>query len=106
MRLARFKWPADAPADRSILGEHAKRLLADPVLGLAFERIERTLTERLFNTKLGESEQREAAYRLHWAVEQLKAELQTILGDSKVLEHEEKLRAEREEKQRKRRERI
>lgn len=91
-----FARTANAPnSDPSILGTHAKRLLDDPVLALAFERIENKLAETWRHTAVGDADGREAAYRLHWAVEQLKSELAAILGNAKVIEAEQK-RKERE----------
>lgn len=78
----------DAPADRRQLGAHAKRLIDDPVLALAFDRIERDLVDSLLNSTVGDTEAREAAYRLHWATEQLRAKLRAMLGDAKVIEAE------------------
>lgn len=83
-----FTRAAEAPEDRSILGQHAKRLLDDPVLSLALERIERRLTDTWRNTAVGDDAGREAAYRLHWAVQQLKTELNAILGNGRILDAE------------------
>lgn len=82
----------DVPTDRSQLGAHAGRLLEDPVLALALDMIEADLVHRIMNSVVGAAEQREAAYRLHWAKEQLRTKLRTLLGNAKVLEEEQRRR--------------
>jgi hypothetical protein len=68
------------PQDPGLLAEAAKRLLDDPVLQLALDRMEAKLTETWRHTALGQTEAREAAYRLHWACEQFRSELRVMVG--------------------------
>lgn len=77
-----------APTDPQRLGEHAKRLLDDPVLNLALDRIGEKIAGSWRNSKAGDSETREAAYRLHWVLEQFRAELRAMVGNAKVIEAE------------------
>ena len=70
------------------LGEAARRLLDDPTLQLALDRVQQRLVESWRSTAMGETEAREAAYRLLWASEELKAELRRMLGNAKAIERE------------------
>ena len=78
-------WPSSQPppADPVQLGEAAKRLLDDPTLQAALERIQQRLFRTWCGTATGNSAGREEAYRLWWAVEELKAELGLMLGDAR-----------------------
>lgn len=84
------EWPAPgAPPDNLVqLGEAARRLLEDPVLQLAMQRVQQKLEEGWRRTAPGEQEAREAAYRLYWALEQVRQELRLMLGNAKALQHE------------------
>ena len=75
-----------APSDPMQLGEAARRLLDDPTLVLALERVQQRLVDTWRDSKVGDAEAREAAYRLHWAVEQFKAELRIMLGTARGIE--------------------
>jgi len=68
------------------MGENARRLLDDPVLHLALDRIQQKLAETWRNTAFAEAEQREAAYRLHWAVEEFRSELRNMVGHARGIE--------------------
>jgi len=105
--IAKLLWsrtPAEIPTDRRQLGMQGKRLLEDPVLALALDRIDRDLIETILGSAVSDTEAREAAYRLHWAKEQLRTQLALILGDAKVLEAEDRRAQERDEAEAKRRE--
>jgi hypothetical protein len=75
-----------APSDPMQMGENARRLLDDPVLHLALDRIQQKLAETWRNTAIGETEAREAAYRLHWAAEQFRSELRIMVGNARAIE--------------------
>lgn len=80
-------WPEikePAPTDRQQLAEHARRLLEDPVLRLALERIQTDLTARWRQTQTGDTRGREAAYRMWWAVEEFRGELRKMIGASRI----------------------
>jgi hypothetical protein len=64
------------------LGEEARKLLDNPVLHAALDRVERKLIETWRNTPAGDEAGREAAYRLHWAVEALRAELRVMIANA------------------------
>lgn len=86
-----------APTDKSLIGQHAQRLIDDPVLALAFDKVERDLTATWRNSPLGQKDQREEAYKLIWALAQVRTKLLELLADKKMMEAEEKrLQAERE----------
>jgi hypothetical protein len=87
-RLPRPPWRSTqpAPSDPMQLGEAARRLLDDPTLVLALERVQQRLVDTWRDSKVGDAEAREAAYRLHWAVEQFKAELRIMLGTARGIE--------------------
>lgn len=76
--LARYSEPAPAeapPEDRRELANAARELLENPVFRLAMERVQDRLVSTWRHTALSAAEEREAAYRLHAAVEQLRGEL-------------------------------
>lgn len=85
-----FGEPGLAPMDKALLGAQARRVLADPVLALAFDRIERDLIEGWRRTAVGDQQAREAAYSLVWAVQEVKSRLQNFCNNAKALEAEEK----------------
>jgi hypothetical protein len=93
-----------APEDKRQLAAHAKRLIDDPVLALCFERIEADLAGSILNSEVGQAEQREAAYRLNWAARQVKAQLQRMLNDGKLIEAMAKQKEREEAVQRRQRE--
>lgn len=74
----------EAPADEIALAEEAQRLLENPVLLLAFQRIEDGLLRSIKNSAPADLSVREEAYRLHWATEQLKAELRALVGAGRI----------------------
>ena len=85
-RLIPWRSTQPPPSDPSQLGEAARRLLDDPTLQLALERVQAKLIESWRNTAVGALEEREAAYRLWWASEQLKTELRIMLGNARAIE--------------------
>lgn len=76
------------PENAGELGEEARKLLDNPVLHEALNRIERKLTLTWRSTAAGDEAGREAAYRLHWAVEALRAELQVMIANAKMAQRE------------------
>ena len=74
----------EPPSDEIALAEEAQRLLDNPTLMLAFQRIADGLLRSVKNSAPGEVELREEAYRLHWAAEQLKAELRGMVGAGRI----------------------
>jgi hypothetical protein len=70
------------PDDPGQLGAAAKRLLEDPVLHLALERIDRKLIETWKITDPGQVEAREAVFWQYKAVERFKGELQQMVGSA------------------------
>jgi hypothetical protein len=77
------------PADRGELGAAAQRLLEDPTFALALDRVQSRLTDAWRNSTVGDAAGREAAYRLHTAVEQLRSELNLMVANGKAAEHQE-----------------
>lgn len=90
-----------APIDRIVLGNAAKRLMDDPVLKLAFARVERDLTGMWRQSAAGDRDGREVAYHQMAALAHVKAALTAFLGDAKVIEAERK-RQEADEQMRER----
>jgi hypothetical protein len=91
-RFARFlaevprPWRSTQPVPQSQgeLGEEARKLLDNPVLIEALDRIERKLTDTWRNSRAGDEAEREASYRLYWAVESLKAELRVMIANAGI----------------------
>jgi hypothetical protein len=78
-------WPPPPPPESlGELGEEARKLLENPVLHEALGRIETKLVASWRGSAVGDDEAREAAYRLHWAVEQLKAELRLMIANASM----------------------
>jgi|SRR5580765_2007231 len=75
-----------APSDPMQLGEAAKRLLDDPTLHLALTRVQAKLIETWKATEIDQVEAREAAYRLHWAADKFREELQRMVGNARGIE--------------------
>ena len=71
-----------APENLGELGQEAKDLLSNPTLHEALNRVEKKLQASWRNTPPGDSAAREEAYRMHWAVEALRAELQLMVGQA------------------------
>ncbi|HXI76525.1 MAG TPA: hypothetical protein VNH21_05280 [Steroidobacteraceae bacterium] len=86
----RWRSTQPAPEDKMQLGENARRLLDDPVLHAALDRVQQKLIESWRNTAPGEGEAREAAYRLYWASELFRDELRLMLGDARAIEARER----------------
>ena len=70
------------PPNRSEMGEEARKLLDNPVLHEALDRVERKLIESWRNTTPGDEKAREAAYALHWAAQQFRAELRLMIANA------------------------
>lgn len=68
------------PSDKAELASAAKRVLEDPVVQLALDRVQKRLYDSWRHTQVGAEHEREEAYRLHWAVEELKSELRRMMG--------------------------
>lgn len=89
-----------APADATLLGIHAERLLSDPVLHLAFDRVARKLAATWEASAPHDVQGRERCYDQRHALELVKRELMSILGDKKIIEAEHKAKQAAEERQR------
>lgn len=74
----------DAPSDRQELGEEARRLLDNPVLHEAMDRVEKKLVESWKNTAPGEDAEREAAYAMYWAMQQVRGELRVMIANASM----------------------
>lgn len=105
-RSEAFGDPEHSPVDKALLGAHARRLLTDPVLALAFDKADRELIATWRNTALGEIDQREAAYRQVWALGQVKAKLAAFVGDLRMMEIEQAKKEAAERRSREHRERA
>jgi hypothetical protein len=75
---------AEMSADKREIASAAKQLLEEPVFQLALERIQRRLLETWKNTAVADTAAREQQYRLHWAIEELRAELQRMVDSARV----------------------
>jgi hypothetical protein len=69
----------DPPSDRNELASAAKRLLEDPVFALALDRVQKRLYDTWRQTEVGDEPRREQMFHLHWAVEEVKAELRRMV---------------------------
>ena len=74
----------DAPPDVIALGEEARGILESPLLALAAQRVADKLLNAFKNSAPGATAQREEAYRLWWALEALRGELNAMVGAAKV----------------------
>jgi hypothetical protein len=83
-----FQPSAPPPADRVELGAAAQRLLQDPTFALALDRVQVRLTDAWRNSTVGDAAGREAAYRLHTAVEQLRSELHLMVANGKATDRQ------------------
>lgn len=91
------------PTDRSQLGAAAQRLINDPVLTLAFDRVAEKLTKTWQASDPSDSKGRERVYAMHHALSRVRSELNSLLGNAKLIEAEQKRReAEEAEAQRRR----
>jgi hypothetical protein len=62
--------------------------LEDPTFALALGRVQERLTDAWRNSAVGGADAREAAYRLHCAVEQLRSELHLMVANGKAAERQ------------------
>jgi hypothetical protein len=83
--LIPIKAASEPPTDRNVIASEAKRLLEDPVLLLALQRMQQRLVETWKSTGTADTAAREEMYRLHWAIEELRAELQRMIDNARVL---------------------
>ena len=89
-RWARFLAKADvpwrpfgqAPTDRQELGEEARKLLDNPTLHEAMDRVERKLTETWKQSAPDETRERDAAYHMLWALHRVRGELQVMIAEA------------------------
>lgn len=100
-----FGDPALAPLDRALLGAHAKRLLDDPVLTLAFEKVDKELVNAFRRSAPAEERQRTAIYAEMWALKQVEQHLRVFFGNLQLIEAERKLKEAEAARQGDRRER-
>jgi hypothetical protein len=77
--LIPIKKAPEPPSDRNELASAAKRLLEDPVFVLALDRVQRRAYDSWRQSEVGAEKYREQTYHLHWAVEELKAELRRMV---------------------------
>jgi hypothetical protein len=70
------------PPSQGELGEEARKLLDNPVLHEAMDRVERKLVETWKNSAPGEEEQRQAAYHMYWALYRIRGELQVMIANA------------------------
>jgi len=82
--LIPIKEAPEPPSDRNELASAAKRLLEDPVFNLALDRVQKRLYDSWRQTEVGAEHAREQAYRLHWAVEELKTELRLMIATARM----------------------
>jgi len=78
--------PPEPPSDRNELASAAKRLLEDPVFALALDRVQRRAYDSWRQSEVGAEKYREQTYHLHWAVEELKAELRRMVETVRMRE--------------------
>src|SRR3954464_8181872 len=76
--------PAESPIDKAELAGAAQRLLSDPVFQLAMGRVQERLFESWETSVPGDYSAREEAYRLHWAVEELRSELRRMIAAARL----------------------
>ena len=78
------------PSDKVHLGHHAKRLLDDPVMRLAFERVSADLTTTWRSTASDDREKREDAYRMLRALDGLEGKLRAFTGNAALIAAEQR----------------
>jgi len=90
LAAADVPWQAvgQAPTDRQELGEEARRLLDNPTLHEAMGRVERKLLDTWRNTAPGQGEQREAAYNMYWALQQIRGELRIMIANASMAQRQ------------------
>src|SRR5678815_1391942 len=82
-------WGTSAPPEnKGELGDEARKLLDNPVLLLALNRVEEKLVATWKNTAAGDEEAREAAYSLLWGLKQFKGELGLMVAEAGMAERE------------------
>jgi len=88
-RIRPAAWRSSLPLpEQPKLGADARRLLDDPVLVEALDRIEARLLETWRGSEALDEAGREACFRMTWAIREFRAELRRMLGDSRMLERE------------------
>lgn len=98
-RTGDYRAAEQAPEDKTQLGMHAERLLNDPVLSLAFERVGEKLADTWRGSIAADAEGRERCHAEYRALQRVRGELMAYLGDKKVIEADMKRQqAERERK--------
>ncbi len=75
-----------APTDKMQLGNHAKRLLDDPVMRLAFDGVAADLTKTWRDTRAEDAEKREEAWRMLRILEGVEHKLQLFARNTTVEE--------------------
>ena len=74
----------EPPTDKAELAHAAERLLGDPVFQLAMGRIEKRLYETWRLSQPAQEEVREEAFRMHWAIGELRDELRKLIGNARM----------------------
>lgn len=84
-RLCHLPTVGSVPEDKVELGHAAKRLLEDPVLAFAFDRVKGRLRQTWENTAPNEFEKRQAAYAHIWALEEVKRMLREFVSAAELV---------------------
>lgn len=78
------------------LGNHAKRLLDDPVMKLAFEHVTADLMKTWRETACEDTEKREDAYRMLRALDGVEFKLRRFAGNATLIAAEQRRKEEQE----------
>lgn len=82
--------PGAPPTDKVHLGNHAKRLLDDPVMRLAFEYVTTDLMKTWRETATEDAEKREDAYRMLRALDGVEFKLRRFAGNATLIAAEQR----------------
>ena len=74
----------EVPTDKVELANAAERLLGDPIFQLALGRIEKRLYDTWRLSEPGQAEIREAAFRMHWAIGEVRDELRRLIANARM----------------------
>ena len=88
-----WKASKEPPQSPDELAEEARRLLDNPTLHEALNRVEAKLTETWRTSAAGQREEREAAYALLWGAQQFKAELRLMILNRDVAARRKQMKA-------------
>lgn len=82
--------PGARPPDKVQLGNHAKRLLDDPVMRLALEHVTADLMKTWRETAAEDREKREDAYRMLRALDGVEFKLRRFAGNAALIAAEQR----------------